>query len=428
MEVYDTIAYCFVLISKKNNSTTGYSFNFNEEHNTMITVAEAKKLILENTESMPPTRLPLEQAAGLVLAEDLYAITDIPAYAQSSMDGYALSFSGWKQYKKLKMAGMVAAGSEDRPLLSPEEAVRIFTGAAIPDGADTVVIQEKSRTENGELFIEDPVLEQGANVRPKGSEIKTGELALSKNSRLSPAAIGFLSGIGITHVNVYPAPSVSIIVTGNELQEPGKPLKHGQVYESNSYTLRAVLQQMQISNITVYTAADSLDKVTSVLAEALDTSDIVLLNGGISVGDFDFVLKATENCGITKIFHKIKQKPGKPIFFGKKEQKIIFGLPGNPASVLTCFYEYVTISLEKLFRCRTGMQIIYAPLSNDFKKPAGLTHFLKGFYDGQTVMTLDAQESFRLSSFARANCLIVLNEEVTESVKGEIVEVHLLPV
>jgi len=394
----------------------------------MITVAEAKKIILDNTETMQPVMMPLDQAAGLVLAEDLYAITDIPAYAQSSMDGYALSFSGWQHCKKLKMAGMVAAGSEDRPVLSPEEAVRIFTGAAVPDGADTVVIQEKSRTENGELIIEDTALEQGANVRPKGSEIKAGELALSKNSRLSPAAIGFLTGIGITHVNVYPAPSVSIIVTGNELQEPGKPLKHGQVYESNSFTLRAVLQQMQISKITVYTAADSLDKVTSVLAEALDKSDIVLLNGGISVGDFDFVLKATENCGITKIFHKIKQKPGKPIFFGKKDRKIIFGLPGNPASVLTCFYEYVTVSLEKLFSCRTGMQTVYAPLSNDFKKPAGLTHFLKGFYDGQTVIPLDAQESFRLSSFARANCLIVLKEEVTESVKGEIVEVHLLPV
>jgi molybdopterin molybdotransferase len=394
----------------------------------MITVAEAKKIILKNTATMQPVRMPLDQAAGLVLAEDLYAITDIPAYAQSSMDGYALSFSGWQHFKKLKMAGIVAAGSEDRPLLSPEEAVRIFTGAAVPDGADTVVIQEKSRTENGELIIEDPALEQGANVRPKGSEIKAGDLALSKNSRLSPAAIGFLTGIGITQVSVYPAPSVSIIVTGNELQEPGKPLKHGQVYESNSYTLRAVLQQMQISKITVYKAADSLDKVTSVLEEALEKSDIVLLNGGISVGDFDFVLKATENCGITKIFHKIKQKPGKPIFFGKKERKIIFGLPGNPASVLTCFYEYVTLSLEKLFNCRTGLQTVYAPLSNDFKKPAGLTHFLKGFYDGQTVIPLDAQESFRLSSFARANCLIVLNEEVTESVKGEIVEVHLLPV
>lgn len=394
----------------------------------MITVSEAKKLIFENTDVIPSARQSLDKAAGLVLANDLYAVTDIPAYKQSSMDGYALSFGGWKQFEKLKMAGIVAAGSEDRPVLSPEQAVRIFTGAAVPEGADTVVIQEKSRTENGELIIEDIMLEQGANVRPKGSEIKAGDLALPKNSRLSPAAIGFLTGIGITHVDVYPAPSVSIIVTGNELQDPGKPLKHGQVYESNSYTLRAVLQQMQIKDVMVFKAEDTLDTLTSVLSEALEKSDIVLLNGGISVGDYDFVLKATENCGITKIFHKIRQKPGKPIYFGKKGQKLVFGLPGNPASVLTCFYEYVTVALEKLFQCRSGMNIIYAPLSTTFKKPAGLTHFLKGFYDGESVNPLDAQESFRLSSFARANCLIVINEEVTESIKGEIVEVHLLPV
>jgi molybdopterin molybdotransferase len=403
-------------------------FQFCKTEDLMITVAEAKKLIFENTYIINPARLSLDKAAGLVLSKDLFAVTDIPAYAQSSMDGYALSFGGWKQFEKLKMAGIVAAGSEDRPVMSPEQAVRIFTGAAVPEGADTVVIQEKSRTENGELIIEDNMLEQGANVRPKGSEIKAGDLALPKNSRLSPAAIGFLTGIGITHVDVYPAPSVSIIVTGNELQDPGKPLKHGQVYESNSYTLRAVLQQMQIKDVMVYKAEDTLDTLTSVLSEALAKSDIVLLNGGISVGDYDFVLKATENCGVTQIFHKIKQKPGKPIYFGKKGQKLVFGLPGNPASVLTCFYEYVTVALEKLFKCRSGINTIYAPLSNTFKKPAGLTHFLKGFYDGKSVTPLDAQESFRLSSFARANCLIVINEEVTESIKGEIVEVHLLPV
>jgi molybdopterin molybdotransferase len=344
------------------------------------------------------------------------------------MDGYALSYSGWKKFQKLQMAGIVAAGSEDQPVLSPEQAVRIFTGAAVPEGADTVVIQEKSRTENGELIIADPELAEGANVRAKGSEIKTGDLALSKNTRLSPAAIGFLTGIGITHANVYPAPSVSIIVTGNELQEPGKPLKHGQVYESNSMTLRAVLRQMQINDVTVYKAEDRLDILTSVLSEALQKSDIVLLNGGISVGDYDFVLKATENCGITRIFHKIRQKPGKPIYFGKSGEKLVFGLPGNPASVLTCFYEYVTVSLEKLFKCHTGLRTIFAPLSNTFIKPAGLTHFLKGFYDGEFVTPLDAQESYRLSSFARANCLIVIEEEKTETKKGEMVEVHLLPV
>lgn len=394
----------------------------------MITVAEAKKIIQDNTEPMRSVMMPLDRASGLVLAEDIYATIDIPAFPQSSMDGYALLHKGWKQFKKLKVAGMVAAGSDNIPNILPEEAVRIFTGAAVPQGADTVVMQEKAKVENGDLIIDDSLLIQGANVRPRGSEIKAGDLALSDKSRLNPAAIGFLTGIGITDVSVYPAPAVSIIVTGNELQEPGKPLHYGQVYESNSFTLKAALQQMQIMDITVYKAEDNLEKLTAILHEAMEKSDVVLLNGGISVGDYDFVLKATENCGISKLFHRIRQKPGKPIFFGTKGHKLVFGLPGNPASVLTCYYEYVTLALGKLFHCSTGMKTIYATMSNSYKKPAGLTHFLKGSYDGQSVLSLDAQESFRLSSFARANCLIVVDEEITELSKGEKVEVHLLPV
>jgi molybdopterin molybdotransferase len=155
---------------------------------------------------------------------------------------------------------------------------------------------------------------------------------------------------------------------------------------------------------------------------------MVMLNGGISVGDYDYVLKATELCGIDKIFHKIKQKPGKPIYFGTKGRKLVFGLPGNPASVLTCFYEYVTVALEKLYHAKSGLQRITAPLAQPFKKPAGLTHFLKGYYDGTSVLPLDAQESYRLSSFARANCLVVIEEDITYCNQGEMVEVHLLPV
>jgi len=154
---------------------------------------------------------------------------------------------------------------------------------------------------------------------------------------------------------------------------------------------------------------------------------MVLLTGGVSVGDYDFTLKAAANCDIKTIFHKIKQKPGKPIFFGTKGKQIVFGLPGNPASVLTCFYEYVTIALEKMNHRRATMQTVWLPLAAAYKKPAGLTHFLKGFQDGQTVTVLDAQESYRLHSFARANCLVVVGEETISCQQGEQVEVHILP-
>jgi molybdopterin molybdotransferase len=187
----------------------------------MISVTEAKEIINNNTIALAPVKSVLGEAAGKVLAEDVYAPVDIPAFPQSSMDGYAFSFQGWKQHKKIKIVGEVAAGTDENIMLEPGNAVRIFTGAPVPTGADTVIMQEKTKTHNEELIIEDETLQAGTSVRPKGSEIKAGALALGKGSVLSPAGIGFLAGIGINDVKIYPNPSISIIVTGNELQQPG---------------------------------------------------------------------------------------------------------------------------------------------------------------------------------------------------------------
>jgi molybdopterin molybdotransferase len=393
----------------------------------MISVQEAKKIISENVSSLDPVMLPLSQAAFLILAEDIYAVTDIPAFPQSSMDGYAFSFQGWKQYKKLRITGEVAAGNSETFTLAPENAVRIFTGAAVPAGADTVIMQEKVKTQQGELNIEDESVQQGNSIRPKGSEIKAGALAIEKDSVLSPAAIGFLAGIGITQVKVYPNPTLSIIITGNELQQPGQPLQHGQVYESNSFMLRAVLKNLDIDNVQILYATDKPEIVTETLQKALDQSDVVLLTGGVSVGDYDFVLQASTECGVHKLFHKIKQRPGKPLYFGKTGNNLVFGLPGNPSSVLTCFYQYVIPALEKLSKRKISLQSLKAPLAKAFQKNSGLTHFLKGVYDGKSATTLDAQESYRLSSFAKANCLIQIDEETTSLKEGELVDVYLLP-
>ncbi len=393
----------------------------------MISVAEAKKIIADNVTSFEPMTLTLDRAAGLILANDIYASMDIPAFPQSSMDGYAFSFEGWKKNKKLKIKGEVAAGNNQTLALSSENAVRIFTGAAVPAGADTVIMQEKTKVENDELIIEDEDLQIGNSVRPKGSEIKVGMLALVKETVLSPAGIGFLAGIGINETNVYPNPSITIIITGNELQQPGMPLQHGQVYESNSFALRAVLKQLKIDNVQILYATDKQEIVTSALQKALEQSDLVLLTGGISVGDYDFVLQAANVCGVEKLFHKIKQRPGKPLYFGKRNNQLVFGLPGNPSSVLTCFYQYVLPAIERLTKRKISLQSIKARISRSFQKGAGLTHFLKGSYDGKTVTPLDAQESYRLSSFATANCFIQINEEITSCKEGELVTVYLLP-
>jgi molybdopterin molybdotransferase len=393
----------------------------------MITVEEAKKIIQEEVTPLQPVELMLLRAAGMVLATDIYATVDIPAFNQSSMDGYAFYFNGWQTHKKLQIAGEVAAGSGEIISFLPNQAVRIFTGAPIPQGADTVVMQEKVNTVNGELIIEDEKLKVGGNVRFKGSEIKASEMALAAGTILSPAAIGFLAGIGITKVDAYPKSRVSILVTGKELQQPGNPLQYGQVYESNSYTLTAALQQQNIIDVKIFWADDDLEILKTVLQDALLVSDVVLLTGGVSVGDYDFVLEAATECGITTLFHRIKQRPGKPLYFGKKNNQLIVGLPGNPSSVLTCFYEYVIPALSKLSNQDKDLTIMQVPLEKAIDKPAGLTHFLKGYYDGKSAMVLDAQESYRLSSYAKANCLIKINESTVHCEAGENVEVHLLP-
>jgi molybdopterin molybdotransferase len=199
------------------------------------------------------------------------------------------------------------------------------------------------------------------------------------------------------------------------------------VYESNSFALKAVLKQLHINNVDVFYAADKPEIVTSALEKALQKSDVVLLTGGISVGDYDFVLQAATECGVEKLFHKVKQRPGKPLYFGKKNNKLVFGLPGNPSSVLTCFYQYVIPALEKLSARKITLKTIVAPLSKPFQKNTRLTHFLKGIYNGKTATPLEAQESYRLSSFAIANCLIKIDEEIMSLKEGELVEVYLLP-
>ena len=391
----------------------------------MVTVSEAKLLILTNTAHLDQVVIGLEEASGHILAKDIYAKYDIPAFKQSSMDGYAIKFNDHS--KDLALIGEMAAGANAGIRINDGETSRIFTGAPLPEGADTVVMQEKTSVDSGRVAIHDHDLKQGSNVRPKGSEITEGALAMSASNLLTPAAIGFLAGIGMNTVEVYPMPKVSIIVTGKELQQPGLPLGFGQVYESNSYSLCAALKNEGIDQIRVFQADDDLELLVDVLAKALAAADVVLLTGGVSVGDYDFVVEASAQCGIQQIFHKVKQKPGKPLYFGKKDRKLVFGLPGNPSSVLSCYYNYVLPCLKQLSNKDNSVIEVMAELTHPYKKASGLTHFLKGIYESGKVSPLSAQESYRLSTFAQANCLICIQEAQTEVAVGTKVKILLLP-
>jgi molybdopterin molybdotransferase len=213
-------------------------------------VEEAKAIVKNNVCVLSSKRIALTEAAGYVLAEDVFSKTDFPPFNQSNVDGYAIAFKDAQE--TLIINGEAAAGNNKSLSLQPKHAMRIFTGAAIPENADTVVMQEKVVVENGALIIKDEQLQQGLNFRPKAKDIKQDALALNKDEYLSAGAIGFLSALGITEVNVFGRPSISIIITGNELRQPGQTLQYGEVYEANSFMLRAALQQLHFNDAEVF--------------------------------------------------------------------------------------------------------------------------------------------------------------------------------
>lgn len=394
----------------------------------MISVEAAKERILKHTKPLRAVSVSLENALGSILSESISSPVNLPPFDQSAMDGYAVRARDFQENKTIRISGEVAAGSVLSSRMAKASAVRIFTGAPIPSGADAVLMQEKISVHQGYLHSPEILPSKGDNIRKKGSQIKAGQTALRKGTQITPGTIGFLSAMGITHVKVFAKPRIKVLVTGTELTKPGNKLGPGQIFESNSYALNAAIQSLGNQSTVSIQVADDAGKTRSALQKALKSADLVLVTGGISVGDYDFVGTALSDLGVKNIFYKIRQKPGKPLFFGKLDQTIVFGLPGNPAAVLSCFYEYVYPALKKMEGNPMPMlKTAYLPLSEDFKKKPGLSLFLKGKISHNAVSPLKGQESYILSSFSEADCLIYIPEERGNIQKGEPVEIHLLP-
>ncbi len=391
----------------------------------MISVSEAQKLIAENSNIFEITTVPLYEATGLVNAENMFSNINFPPFDQSAMDGYGFRMEDLDENKSLTITDEIPAGVFPTKGLLPNSAVRIFTGAPVPLGCNTIVMQEKVTVIDNKLFINDDQITIGANIRTAGFQTKIGDLVLEAKTKITPGVVGYLAGLGFDKIKVFRKPNICVITTGNELNNPGNTLELGKVYECNSYSLHAALSEYHINPKKVISVIDNEAKITQVINNNLHNFDIIILSGGVSVGDYDFVSKALENCGVQKIFHKIKQKPGKPLYFGKINNTIIFGLPGNPSALLSCFYLYISPVIKKMM----GLEIenkTHLPLSNSFAKKAGLTFFLKAKLEENKVTILQAQESFLMSSFAYANCIVKLDEDKTEFNKGDLVEVYLL--
>ena len=369
----------------------------------MISFSEALSIIESVELSISKKVISVDSALNKVLAEDIKSPINMPPFRQSAMDGYAIKLTDSNTYEVVEES---QAGNGKRIDLEQGQAARIFTGALVPDKADTVVIQEHVNRSNNTISIT-KFPNKFDNVRPIGEQVKKGEVVLKKGLKINAAAIGFLAGIGIHEVLVYNTPKVSIIVTGNELQEAGKDLEDGKIYESNSFMLSAALKNLGISNISVLKTKDTFNETRNSIAKAMEHSDVVLISGGISVGDYDFVQEALKENGVQELFYKVNQKPGKPLWFGRKDDLFVFGLPGNPASALSCFYIYVTPLLNKIMGAdELHLKRMKANSVSDYKNTTGKTLFLKGKLNGNEVEILHGQQSSMLHSFATSNVLV----------------------
>lgn len=397
----------------------------------MVSVQEAKSLIQSTVPVLYPEQKILSEAVGQVLAEEVVSPLALPPFRQSSMDGHALHHDDVTQAATtLPVVAESRAGNATPQTLQRGTAVHILTGAPVPDGATAVVMKEKIERANNEAIIQQfPVLE-GQNVRSIGQQIQKGDVAMPKNTYLTPGSVGFLAGMNVQTVKVYRRPSVGILVTGDELVQPGNntPLHFGQIYESSSSMLAAVLRAEGITEIDIRYVADDEAATIAALRELTENNDVVLSTGGVSVGDYDFVGTALEEIGVETVFYKVRQRPGRPLFFGRNDDTIIFALPGNPASTLVCYYEYVLPAL-RLMSGRTDCFLprIKLPITHAFSFQGERDEFLKATATTEAVTPLDGQESFVLRSFAVANALIYLPSSQNSVEPGDLVEAHLLP-
>jgi molybdopterin molybdotransferase len=369
--------------------------------------------------------LKIRDALGRVLAQEIVPQINVPAHDNSAMDGYAVRFSDLE--KPLKEIGTALAGKPFAGKLGPGECVRIMTGAVMPQGADTVVIQEVVKKE-GERITVPPGQKKAQNVRYAGEDLKIGVPVLKIGKFLTPADQGLIASLGIGEVQVKRRLRVAFFATGDELASIGAPLKEGEVYDSNRYTLHGMLSRVGVELIDMGVVRDVPEALEKAFREAAEKADVVITTGGVSVGEADFVKQLMSKLGEV-LFWKIAMRPGRPMAFGKIGDAFLFGLPGNPVAVMVTFYQFVRDALLYMSgREATGVPLLNAESAENLRKVPGRTEYQRGilFQEGSAwkVRTTGQQGSGVLRSMSEANCFIVLEHERGSVKAGEPVSVQ----
>ena len=399
-----------------------------------IKVDEARKVILEKIKVQGTEKVSISEALGRILSEDIIARRNNPPMDNSAMDGYALKakdieLATSENPIKLEIIEDLAAGYSPKMTIQSGQAVRIMTGAPIPEGADAVIMQEDTERNENSVQVKDKA-EIRENIRDAGEDVREGETVIKKGAKLLPAHIGMMAVVGRSSVLVGRRPSVAILSTGDEIKDLDDSLSGPCIYNSNGYMLAA--QVKSAGGIPSYLgiARDNEEDLMEKFNWALQC-DMVVSSGGVSVGDYDLVKASLKKMGQEMLFWKVAMKPGKPLAFGRIDNVPIFGLPGNPVSSFVSFEQFVRPSIRKMMGAsQLSHLLVQAKLTHTVHKKAGRQHFLSAYVKWEngtcTVSPTQEQGSGILKSTVNANGLLIFPLELTEMTKGTEVTVQLL--
>lgn len=388
-----------------------------------------RRLVMARVAPLPPTATSLLEARGTVLAADVAAPGDIPPFANSAMDGFAVRAGQVGEGSRLRVVGEIAAGAVDRPSPGPGEAVRIMTGAPMPDGADAVVPVEVAVEDTGEVTL-GVTPEPGENVRPVGEGVRAGEVVLVAGRLLGSSEVGMLAAMGIGRVLVNPKVRVASLATGDELVEPGAPLRPGQIHESNSYAVAAQVLEAGAIPFRQPIVPDDREALRRAFRGALSQADVLVTSGGVSAGRYDLSKQVLAEMGDV-VFHKVGMQPGMPQAFGTIDGVPVFGLPGNPVSCAVSFEIHVRPAIRRM-QGRTDLNRprVTATLAEDVRSPEHKVSFLRVRLergeDGWLATTTGDQGSAILRSMVLADGLAEVPADRTAMAAGEPIVVHLL--
>jgi len=400
----------------------------------MISVDKARSIVLKHARLMDIEKVDLLSSLGRAIAQDITAPYDTPPWDNSAMDGYAVRFEDIKSASADKPVGLkviddLPAGYLSKKCVKASDAIRIMTGAIIPEGADTVVRKEDTSLSNDTVQIFVPP-HKGENLRLAGENVKRGDCVVRKGTTLRPPHIGMFASLGISYVSVYQRPRVAILSTGDEIREIDSASDFSKIINSNTYSISSQVKACGAIPVMLGIARDNEKDLIAKLQNGL-RADVIITTGGVSVGEYDYVKDALEAIGTKIEFWKVAMRPGKPITFGTLEDKLIFGLPGNPVSCMISFEQFVRPALLKKMGYKYLQRpCLWATAKEDFKAKKDLTYFLRvrlSYQDGElTATTTGDQGSGIIKSMVEANGLMIVLPDKKEVKAGEQMMVQIL--